>query len=192
MTARLLQLLAMAGMVAYPFAVYALAGRVPAAVLAALLLILLALRLVAAGLVRPRRRRHLHGLAIAAALAALGLLAFPVLELRQVRLYPALMSAGFGTVFLVSLWSERPLVERIARAMEGELPAPAIAYTRRVTQLWAAVLFANALVATGTAYWTSLATWTLYNGLLSYLLLGGVFLAEFVVRRRLQRRWEQA
>ncbi|MGD8573898.1 MAG: hypothetical protein PVJ40_03010 [Gammaproteobacteria bacterium] len=192
MNPRLLQALAIAGLAAYPFAVYLLAGRIPANVLAAMLLGLVAIRLGTAAMARRARRRLVGGLAVTAMLAGLAVLAVPVLQLRQVRLYPALISLVFFAAFFASLFTGRPLVERIARALEGDLPPAGVRYTRRVTIAWAAVLLVNSAIALATALWGSLAAWTLYNGLLSYLLLGAVFALEYFIRRRVKSRWSHA
>jgi uncharacterized membrane protein len=49
------------------------------------------------------------------------------------------------------------------------------------------VFFAvNGSVALATALWASTALWTLYNGLVAYLLMGALMGGEWLVRRRLQ------
>ncbi|HEX5313900.1 MAG TPA: hypothetical protein VFX38_03200, partial [Gammaproteobacteria bacterium] len=50
----------------------------------------------------------------------------------------------------------------------------------------------NTLLAFLTARWGSLAEWTLYNGFLSYLLIGGFWGGEMLFRRRIRRRWAAA
>ena len=45
-----------------------------------------------------------------------------------------------------------------------------------------------ALVAAGLALWAPLAWWTLYNGLIAYLLMGLLFAAEWLVRQRVRGR----
>jgi uncharacterized membrane protein len=39
-----------------------------------------------------------------------------------------------------------------------------------------------------TALFTSMATWTLYNGLIAYLLMGLLFAGEYLVRLRVKAR----
>jgi uncharacterized membrane protein len=45
----------------------------------------------------------------------------------------------------------------------------------------------NGLIACYTAFFTSLETWTLYNGLIAYILMGLLFAGEYVVRLRVQK-----
>lgn len=183
---KLLVILAMAG---YPFAVYMLAGNLPASILGAIFCALVALRIAVAGTRGGARRPVAWLLMTLALVAAFLLLVFPVLNLSDVRLYPVFISACVASVFLGSLLTGRPLVERIARAMEGDLPQAAIVYTRRVTIVWGLVLATNAVISLATALWGSMAIWTFYNGLLSYLIMGLVFGIELLVRRRMRRRW---
>ncbi|HEV2213510.1 MAG TPA: hypothetical protein VGS99_09200 [Gammaproteobacteria bacterium] len=176
----------------YPLLVYFAAGRVPAAVLLAGILAMLALRLGLVARARGRRRWLWAGVALLAMLAVASLFMPVPIDLLELRSYPVLIDAGVFLLFAGSLFTSKPLVERIARALEGELPPPAVAYTRRVTWVWSAALLLNTLVAAYTSGWTSLAAWAFYNGFLSYLLIGGLFAAEYLVRLRRRREWQAA
>ena len=46
----------------------------------------------------------------------------------------------------------------------------------------------NGSVALYTALFTSLATWTLYNGFIAYLLMGTLFAVELLCRTHLRKR----
>jgi len=61
-----------------------------------------------------------------------------------------------------------------------------VAYTRRVTQVWCGFFVLNGSVALVTALWASDATWALYNGLISYCLMGCLFAGEWLVRRKVK------
>ena len=53
----------------------------------------------------------------------------------------------------------------------------------------ALVFFAlNGAVALITALWASAATWSLYNGVIAYLLMGVLFAGEYGARRNFKRR----
>jgi uncharacterized membrane protein len=104
------------------------------------------------------------------------------------RAYPVVMSLAACGAFASTLFQPPSLVERIARLREPDLPPRGVRYTRHVTQVWVGFLAANAAVAAATVAWGSLAQWTLWNGLLSYLLMGALFAGEMVVRRRVRRR----
>ncbi|EYU47959.1 putative membrane protein [Acinetobacter baumannii 1457504] len=48
-------------------------------------------------------------------------------------------------------------------------------------------LFCNALIALSTVLFTSTQVWVIYNGFISYVLMGILFLGEFILRKRHQR-----
>lgn len=103
------------------------------------------------------------------------------------RWYPVLMSALLLGLFGASLFQGMPLVERLARLREPELPAVAVPYTRRVTAVWTAFFLGNGLIAAALTLWAPLSWWTLYNGLIAYLLMGLLFAGEWLVRQRVRR-----
>ena len=103
------------------------------------------------------------------------------------RWYPVLLSLFLLAVFGLSLLRGQPLIERLARLREPELPPRAVRYTRRVTQVWCLFFLGNALTAAGLALWAPLAWWTLYTGVIAYGLMGLLFAGEWLVRQRVRR-----
>ena len=91
-------------------------------------------------------------------------------------------------LFAASLYRPPSLIERLARLREPDLPPEGVRYTRRVTQLWCLFFVLNGSVALYTALFTSLATWTLYNGFIAYLLMGTLFAVELLCRTHLRKR----
>ena len=108
--------------------------------------------------------------------------------LLPLKLYPVLVNAVLLSVFAYSLISPPSMIERFARIHEPNLPARAISYTRRVTQVWCIFFAANGAIALMTALWASPATWTLYNGLIAYVMMGLLFAGEYVVRWHFKRQ----
>jgi uncharacterized membrane protein len=148
-----------------------------------LALLLAALALLRALSSREKIWRITAGLAMV--LALVSLLADQFLPLK---LYPALVSAAFLTLFGASLLYPPSMVERIARLQEGELPPQAVRYTRRVTQVWCGFFVLNGSLALFTALWSDNALWALYNGLIAYLMMAALFGAEWLVRQQWKRR----
>ena len=99
------------------------------------------------------------------------------------RLYPVFMTGAMLAVFAVSLIRPPSMIERFARIMEPDLGPEGVAYTRRVTQVWCGFFAVNILIALWTVFFASFETWALYNGLISYILMGCLFGGEFLVRR---------
>ena len=102
--------------------------------------------------------------------------------------YPLAVSLALLCLFGWSLTRPMSLVERLARLQDPALLPAAIGYTRRVTQVWCGFFVINGALAAFTIWHGDLALWSLYNGLISYALMGGLMGAEYLVRRRLLKR----
>ena len=172
-------LLVVAGLL-YPFAVYYgmehLSPRLFAALLGGLWL---------ARAISQRGQpgsRWMAGAALAFC-ALLGLAGEPAL----LRWYPVLLNLMLLVLFGLSLKFGPPLVERLARLQEPELPEHAVRYTRQVTAVWAGFFLATGLVVTALTLWAPLSWWTLYTGLIAYALMGLLFAAEWLIRQRVRR-----
>lgn len=102
--------------------------------------------------------------------------------------YPVVVNAVMLFLFAFSLCRGMPIVERLARLQEPELPPQAIAYTRTVTKVWCVFFIFNGLIAAYTAMCCRYETWALYNGLIAYVLMGGLMAGEWLVRRQVKER----
>lgn len=104
------------------------------------------------------------------------------------KLYPVLVNAAFLAAFGASLVSGGPsMIERLARLREPGLPPEAVRYTRRVTQAWCLFFVFNGAVCLGTALFSPEAVWSLYTGVVSYVLMGLMFGGEYLLRMRFKR-----
>lgn len=128
-----------------------------------------------------------------AAVAAAGLILLGLVGEAEwgVRAYPVAINAVMLTLFATSLWQGPPIIERLARLREPDLPPAGVRYTRRVTQVWCGFFVLNGCLAAATALYASLALWSLYNGVISYVLIGLMFAGEGCCRYRLRRRAQQ-
>ena len=108
-------------------------------------------------------------------------------EPEWVMLYPVAISLGMLFMFTYSLMNPPNVIERIARAMEGNLPPEAIAYTRKVCLVWIGFFVLNACISAYTV-WVQPEHWLLYNGLISYVLMGTLFAVEFAIRLRVKNK----
>lgn len=102
--------------------------------------------------------------------------------------YPVAVNLIMLTVFGGSLWTAMPLVERLARLREPELPAAAVRYTRRVTQVWCGFFILNGAVALFTALHGDMRLWSGWNGMIAYLLMGLLMAGEWLIRQRVIKR----
>jgi uncharacterized membrane protein len=105
-----------------------------------------------------------------------------------VRLYPVFVSLVLLLIFGYSLLFPPTIIERIARLTSPNLPPAAIQYTYKVTLVWCAFFIFNGVIALLTALFSPLRIWTLYNGLISYILIGIIFMVEFIIRWRVKKK----
>lgn len=164
----------------YPLAIWAGHGKVEPRWLAGLLLATAATRLPRLRLSRAARWSAAGALALAAAAVAGN-------ALLPLKLYPVLVNGALLAAFGYSLAAPPSMIERLARLREPDLPPAAVGYTRRVTQAWCVFFALNGAIALGTALYASEAVWSLYNGAVSYLLMGLLFGAEYLLRLRFKR-----
>ena len=102
------------------------------------------------------------------------------------KLYPVLISLNLLVLFGWSLWHPPTIVEKLARLQDPDLPPSGVAYTRKVTKVWCGFFLVNGGIALATVLHGDDQLWTLYNGLISYLLMGTLMAGEFLVRRRVK------
>lgn len=164
----------------YPLAIWLGHGSIEPRWMAGLLLLTVATRLPALKLNASAR----WSAAGALALVALAVSSNAVLPLK---LYPVLVNGALLAAFGYSLVSGPSMVERLARLREPDLPPEAVAYTRRVTQAWCVFFVANGAIALGTALFSPEAVWSLYTGVISYVLMGLMFGGEYLLRMRFKR-----
>lgn len=100
------------------------------------------------------------------------------------RLYPVVVTAAVFSVFLFSLW-RTPLIEVFARRMGEELDPAGVEYCRRATVAWVIFLGCHLAVTVATL-WAPLSVWAWYNGFFAYMLIGAMFLGEFLVRKHIK------
>lgn len=149
----------------------------------------LALLLVAAAAWRlflyRRQRTGLATLPLLAAALCATILTLATGSSYGLLLYPVMVNAVLLTLFVTSLLRPPSIIETLARWREPDLPPRAVDYTRKVTGVWAVFFALNGAIALVTVfldpYW-----WTLYNGLIAYLLMGLLMSVEWLIRRRVR------
>ncbi|MFT6834971.1 MAG: putative membrane protein [Francisellaceae bacterium] len=99
-----------------------------------------------------------------------------------IKLYPVMINLLFLTIFVYSLTHQPCIIERLARITQPDLPPEAIAYTYKVTIAWCMFFVCNGLISLLTVLFASMKVWALYNGFISYILIGTFFAIEFLIR----------
>ncbi len=103
----------------------------------------------------------------------------------SLRFYPVWINLCLFSVFFISLIYPPPIIERLARLQHPDLSLQGVRYTRKVTQVWCLFFIGNGLIAAGTALWAPFAWWSVYNGLIAYVLIGLLMGIEYLIRIRM-------
>lgn len=125
---------------------------------------------------------------VLAVTAACGLTIWAFPSELAVKLYPVCISLLVGSLFALSLRENESLITKLARLSGADMTPEALRYTRNLTAIWAILLYVNAMIALYLARFGTTEAWTLYCGLLSYLILGGFMGGEFLYRQYYMRR----
>ena len=98
------------------------------------------------------------------------------------KLYPVLMNASVCTIFALSL-RKTPLITKFAQKMRKEhLDEKTLIYTKNATKAWAIFMLCTTFISLITVFLSN-EIWVIYNGFVSYVLIGIMMLAEYIVRK---------
>jgi uncharacterized membrane protein len=166
--------------VAYPPAVYFGLKTLQPKFVGLLILAIFALRVILTLSLKKKSLQQLLPVLIAVlVIVMLTLISNDPLYLRAI---PVLINATLFGLFLYTVIHPPSMIERIARLSHPDLPESGQRYTRKVTKVWMVFFVANGFAALYTVFFASLEIWTLYNGFVSYILMGIIFAVEFFVR----------
>jgi uncharacterized membrane protein/3-hydroxymyristoyl/3-hydroxydecanoyl-(acyl carrier protein) dehydratase len=134
------------------------------------------------------KKKDWFRLVSAGLLGAAGLACFLSASSFFLKLYPVLMNAVFLGAFGFTLFSPPTMIFRFAVLQDKTIRgAPwekkVEAYCRTVTLVWCGFFILNGGIAVWTVASGSDTIWSLYNGGISYILMGTLFAGEFVIRR---------
>ncbi len=114
-------------------------------------------------------------------------------------LLPGCVTVALAGVFIYSLVNPPSMIETFARMSMPDLGERDVRYCRRVTGVWSVFLLLNSLVIFGLAEAVQNGTelfgssprflWTLYAGVVSYVLIGLLFAGEYLYRKWKFRRY---
>lgn len=113
----------------------------------------------------------------------LGLISLLLNEIDIFLWYPVLVNLALLTVFAFSLVRGVPVIEQLARLTNRNFPASAVPYTRKLTFIWCVFFVLNGSIAAWTVLENNLYYWSLWNGCLSYICIGCLFLGEIAYRK---------
>ena len=183
---RILTVLMSAVFVAYPVLIYFGLTAFSPAMVGIFVLTLLGLRMAVLANLSWQKLRPLLPLTLAAALPA----AYSLLlnSERALLLMPVLVNATLLGTFGWTLLRKPSMIARFAALKEPQMTDAIVAYCNKVTAVWCVFFAVNGSVAAYTVFGTSKEYWILYNGLISYILIGLLFGVEAVVRKKVKQK----
>ena len=122
-----------------------------------------------------------------------GVLCFITNKTVFLKLYSVVVSASFLFVFGSSLFFPPPIVFRFATLKDKSIltsPTKSLVeqYCRTVTKVWCAFFIANGTISALTAMSANDTLWSVYNGGVSYVLMGLLFSIEYIIRRKVNAK----
>ena len=171
---------------AYPLAIYFLIDRMDPLFWICALGVLFALRLSTVKLRRPQLCAALFAIVVFCVVAALDR------QLTVLKLYPVIINLILAIYGLYTLVHPPSAIEKFSQWMGMAVEGPAVPYTRRLTLVWVIFFVLNAAAAAYTALWEQTEVWAIYNGFISYLLMGLLLVLEYPIRLLYRRRHARA
>ncbi|NLE87348.1 MAG: hypothetical protein GX607_13220 [Myxococcales bacterium] len=104
-------------------------------------------------------------------------------DARLLLALPVLINLALLVVFGGSLRSGPSYVERVARLVDPDLTPAKVQHCRQFTWVWVGFFVCNGAVIAALALADRRAAWAVYSSGVSYALIGGLLLLEWVVRR---------
>lgn len=112
---------------------------------------------------------------------------FYIKRIVVLKFYPPICNLFIFLVFFGSLFSKETIIEKFARLNSPVLKDSALRYAKKVNYLWVIFTFLNFLISVWTIFLSD-NIWMIYNGCVSYLLVGLVFGVEYIVRINLRKK----
>lgn len=105
------------------------------------------------------------------------------------KYYPVIVNFVLFCIFFGSTFSEETVIQKMAKLMEPNIKPKALEYTRRLTYIWSIFMLANFFISLATVFMSE-KVWAIYNGFLSYMLVGVFFIIEYMVRINFKKKYD--
>ena len=133
--------------------------------------------------------------ALVALILVCALVAFFANNILFVKFYPVLVNLSLLAFFGFTLWRPPSFAFRMAclgnKSLNTSPSFKAVErYCNKVTFAWCIFFIVNGLVSALTVFVGSDKIWSLYNGLISYILIGLFFIVEYLVRKMVQSKMQ--
>ncbi len=116
------------------------------------------------------------------------ILLFHFTNFIALKFYPVVVNFFIFIAFFSSLFTKQTIIQKFAALTEGkELDKKTLQYTRNLTYIWVIFTLLNFLISILTLFMSE-KIWALYNGLISYILIGSIFAVEYPIRLAFRRK----
>ena len=112
---------------------------------------------------------------------------FYVKRFIVLKFYPSICNCLIFFIFFSSLFAKETVIQKFAKVCGDELNARGLQDTRIITYVWCIFTFLNLLVSISTIFLPD-RIWILYNGFLSYIMIGLLFGVEYFIRIILRKK----
>ncbi len=124
---------------------------------------------------------------------AAGILCYFTNKFIFLKLYSVVVNVTLLIVFGSTLFFKPNICFRFAtlqdKTIKGSLSEALVSnYCRKVTIIWCVFFIANGSAAVYTTFFCSDKIWSVYNGGISYVLMGILFISEYIVRRKVNSK----
>lgn len=105
------------------------------------------------------------------------------------KYYPVIMNFTFFALFFGSSFMKETAIQKMAKLIYENIKPIEMDYMRKLTYAWAIFTFCNFLISLHTVF-LSEKVWAIYNGCISYMLVGTFFIIEFFIRKNFKRKYD--
>lgn len=117
------------------------------------------------------------------------ILIFHYTQVGVVKFYPVCANLTIFLVFLTSSFAKETVIQKFAKTLEGhQLDDFTRVYTRNLTYVWCVITLINLIISLITVFLPE-KWWALYNGVISYIAIGTVFVVEYIIRIILRKKY---
>ena len=122
-----------------------------------------------------------------------GLFCFITQKTIFIKLYSVAISLIFLVSFGSTLFFEPNIIFRFATLMDKTIKGSSFekqveSYCRKVTIVWCCFFILNGSISVWTAFFASDRIWSIYNGGISYAIMGMIFAVEFIIRKKVDKK----
>jgi len=113
-----------------------------------------------------------------------------------IKLYPALASIAYLTIMITSFIFPPPLayyfVDIFNKSIKTKIPKEIFDnFCFRASVVWCVFFLVDAIIALITVYFTSELFWGVYNGGVTYCIMGLIFVGEFIVLKIIEKKYRR-